>query len=59
MLRGTKIVEELQSKYRAGNVRQREKGMALRVVGDKLPDSACQVTDTIDLEDVYLYYFEQ
>lgn len=52
-------MEELQSKYRAGNVRQREKGMALRVVGDKLPDSACQVTDTIDLEDVYLYYFEQ
>ncbi len=54
----TANLEELQNTYRAGNVRQREKGLALRVVSDHLPEEAVPVTDTIDLEDVYLYYFE-
>ena len=30
----------------------------LMVVGDELPDEAVKVEDNINLEDVYLYYFE-
>ena len=41
-----------------GNIRQRKEGLALRVVGNQLPDNAVKVSDNIDLEDVYLYYFE-
>lgn len=51
-------VGELQKEYKIGNIRQRKNGLALRVVGDKLPDEAVRVEDNIDLEDVYLYYFE-
>ena len=40
------------------NIRQRKNGLALRVVGDELPDEAVKVEDNINLEDVYLYYFE-
>lgn len=51
-------VGELQKEYKIGNMRQRKNGLALRVVGDKLPEEAVKVEDNIDLEDVYLYYFE-
>lgn len=51
-------VRELQKEYKIGNIRQRKNGLALRVVGDKLPEEAVKVEDNIDLEDVYLYYFE-
>lgn len=51
-------ISGLQEKYRAGNVRQRKTGLALRVVGDELPGEAAVIEDNIDLEDVYLYYFE-
>ena len=51
-------VGELQIEYKIGNIRQRKNGLALRVVGDKLPEEAVKVEDNIDLEDVYLYYFE-
>lgn len=51
-------VGELQKEYKIGNIRQRKNGIALRVVGDKLPEEAVKVEDNIDLEDVYLYYFE-
>lgn len=51
-------VGELQKEYKIGNIRQRKNGLALRVVGDELPDKAAKVDDNIDLEDVYLYYFE-
>lgn len=51
-------VGELQKEYKIGNIRQRKNGLALRVVGDKLPKEAVKVEDNIDLEDVYLYYFE-
>lgn len=51
-------VGKLQEKYKVGNVRQRKTGLALRIVGDELPEDAVPVTDNIDLEDVYLYYFE-
>lgn len=51
-------VEELQSKYKIGNIRQRKDGLALRIVGDELPEEAILTDDDIDLEDVYLYYFE-
>lgn len=30
----------------------------LRLVGDELPKEAVKVDNDIDLEDVYLYYFE-
>ena len=51
-------VGELQKEYKIGNIRQRKNGLALRVVGDKLPEEAVKVEDNIDLDDVYLYYFE-
>ena len=51
-------VSGLQEKYKVGNIRQRKNGLALRIVGDELPEEAVKVDDNIDLEDVYLYYFE-
>ena len=51
-------VGKLQEKYYIGNIRQRKNGIALRLVGDELPDEAVMVDENIDLEDVYLYYFE-
>lgn len=51
-------VGDLQEKYKVGNIRQRKNGLALRIVGDELPKEAVPVTENMDLEDVYLYYFE-
>ena len=51
-------VGKLQEKYHIGNIRQRKNGIALRLVGDELPDEAVMVDENIELEDVYLYYFE-
>ena len=51
-------VADLQGKYHIGNIRQRKHGMVLRLVGDELPEEAVRVDNDIDLEDVYLYYFE-
>jgi len=51
-------VADLQGKYHIGNIRQRKNGMVLRLVGDELPEEAVRVDNDIDLEDVYLYYFE-
>lgn len=51
-------VSDLQEKYKVGNIRQRKNGLALRIVGDELPEESVKVNDNIDLEDVYLYYFE-
>lgn len=50
-------VDKLQKKYRVGNIRQRRNGLALRIVGDTLPEMADACSNDIDLEDVYLYYF--
>ncbi len=52
-----KEAEEYQEKFTVGNIRQRSAGMALRMVGDNLPEEFVRVNDNIDLEDVYLYYF--
>lgn len=51
-------VGRLQEQYKVGNIKQRKNGLALRLVGDDLPKEAVKVEDNIDLEDVYLYYFE-
>lgn len=51
-------VGKLQEKYHVGNIKQRKDGIALRLVGDELPEEAVRVDSNIDLEDVYLYYFE-
>lgn len=48
---------DLQHRYKVGNIRQRKDGLALRIVGDNLPDMAELVQNNIDLDDVYLYYF--
>ena len=48
-------VASLQEKY---HIRQRKDGLVLRLVGDELPGEAVKVDNDIDLEDVYLYYFE-
>lgn len=50
-------VDNLQKKYRVGNIRQRRNGLALRIVGDTLPEMADACSNDMDLEDVYLYYF--
>lgn len=52
-------VHRLQKEYKVGSIRQREKGTILRLAGDKLPEGATLVREGFDLEDVYLYYFEQ
>jgi ABC-type multidrug transport system ATPase subunit len=51
-------VKKLQQKYKVGNIRQRKDGLALRIVGDTLPEEAKPVDTNMDLEDVYLYYFD-
>jgi ABC-type multidrug transport system ATPase subunit len=51
-------VKKLQKKYKVGNIRQRKDGLALRIVGDTLPEEAKPVDTNMDLEDVYLYYFD-
>ena len=51
-------VGKLQEKYHIGNIKQRKEGLVLRLVGDELPEEAVRVDSNIDLEDVYLYYFE-
>ena len=51
-------ISDLQEKYKVGNIKQRSNGMALRIVGDELPKEFERVNSNIDLEDVYLYYFE-
>ena len=51
-------VAQLQEKYHIGNIKQRKDGLVLRLVGDELPEEAVMVDNNIDLEDVYLYYFE-
>ena len=51
-------ISDLQEKYKVGNIKQRSNGLALRIVGDELPEEYERVNSNIDLEDVYLYYFE-
>lgn len=49
-------LDEIQSKYKVGNVFQRNNETWVRVIGDDLPDSGRNVTEHLTLEDVYLYY---
>ncbi|SEW44898.1 ABC transporter ATP-binding protein [[Clostridium] fimetarium] len=51
-------ITELQAHYKVGNVKQRSDGLVLRIVGDNLPTEFEKVNHDINLEDVYLYYFE-
>ena len=49
-------LEKLQERYCTGNVYQRREGLRVRIVGDELPEGCLPVRDSIDLEDVYMYY---
>jgi len=49
-------IDEMQSKYKVGNVFQRNNETWVRVIGDELPDGGRTVTEHLTLEDVYLYY---
>ena len=49
-------LEKLQEQYCTGNVYQRREGLRVRIVGDRLPEGCLPVRDSIDLEDVYMYY---
>ena len=49
-------LEKLQEQYCTGNVYQRREGLRVRIVGDELPEECLPVRDSIDLEDVYMYY---
>ena len=40
-------VGKLQEKYHIGNIRQRKNGIALRLVGDELPDEAVMVDENL------------
>lgn len=51
-------LDDYQRRYKIGNVRQRKEGLVLRIVDDNLPAEVKRVDNNIDLEDVYLYYFE-
>ena len=49
-------LDEMQGKYKVGNVFQRNNETWVRVIGDELPDGGRTVTEHLTLEDVYLYY---
>lgn len=49
-------LEEMQSRYKVGNVFQRNNETWVRVIGDDLPAEGRNVTEHLTLEDVYLYY---
>lgn len=49
-------LEEMQSRYKVGNVFQRNGETWVRVIGDDLPSGGRTVTEHLTLEDVYLYY---
>lgn len=51
-------LSSLQQKHKFANVSQKREGLTIRVVGDDLPAEYKRVEDDINLEDVYLYYFE-
>ena len=52
-------LEKLQERYCTGNVYQRREGLRVRIVGDELPVGCLPVRDSIDLEDVYMYYINK
>lgn len=52
-------LEKLQEMYCTGNVYQRREGLRVRIVGDELPEGCLPVRDSIDLEDVYMYYINK
>lgn len=52
-------LEKLQERYCTGNVYQRREGLRVRIVGDELPEGCLPVRDSIDLEDVYMYYINR
>lgn len=49
-------LEEMQQKYKVGNVFWRGGETWIRVIGDTLPVDGRTVTEHLTLEDVYLYY---
>lgn len=49
-------LEEMQRRYKVGNVFQRNGETWIRVIGDDLPLGGKTVTEHLTLEDVYLYY---
>ena len=51
-------LHELQQKYRFANVSQKREGLTIRLVGDELPIEYKRIENDVNLEDVYLYYFE-
>jgi ABC-type multidrug transport system ATPase subunit len=51
-------LNQLQKEYKFANVSQKKDGLALRIVGDDMPEDYLPVYDNINLEDVYLYYLE-
>lgn len=48
--------DEMQHRYKVGNVFQRNNETWVRVIGDDLPAEGRNVTEHLTLEDVYLYY---
>ena len=52
-------LEKLQERYCTGNVYQRREGLRVRIVGDELPEGCLPMRDSIDLEDVYMYYINK
>lgn len=51
-------LKELQQRYPSSNVYQGREGFVLHVIGSGIQEAEARKADNINLEDVYLYYFE-
>lgn len=50
---------EIQKKYVISNLRYTEEGLAVKIITDQPPEDVSCVQTAVNLEDVYLYYFEK
>ena len=52
------MLDEISAKYKVGNISKDEKNIYVRVISEQPPTYECK-TCKPDLEDLYLYYFDQ
>lgn len=50
---------EIQKKYVISNLRYTEEGLAVKIITNQPPEDVSCVQAVVNLEDVYLYYFEK
>lgn len=54
-----KKLSEIQKKYVISNLRYTEEGLAVKIITDQPPEDVSCMQAVVNLEDVYLYYFEK